>query len=1477
MASLCKRQQCTIDRRGFRQELDSWRHKLIHCVGFESILEGLFGSELVQDLQLFKDREPLAVSDWSFDENCIFCCLRRNKVKEHLSSLSTDGLEDPPKPLLVKDQTLLIKLERQAEEFLSAVLRRKDVPNFSDPHVPVVAREILQGMIRQFAAEYTSKSSPQPQEPSASQPHSDQSLPCAQPLSPPLSSAHNLNPVLSKLLMIDQDAPLDLTIKKPPAEPTEQDGVLDLSIKKNRSFCHSPLTSTPKGEPREVQISKIKDLQAASTLEQFMSKLCLHHQRQIISAIGFVQAEVKALTSTKSSQPVTSAHALQKMSCTPVASPSPAPTRPSSEPSKSYSNPDVRSNASICPKLKLSVTPAPHVVASRTSPSPTHTPTPTTTPTIETKSIGHGDHAPLKLKIMKTGSVAAGNKLACVLTTSLSPQPGEDKPGRTSSSEMHRARLNSSSKKQNHSNHTHPVKQSVGQGEDSGANPFSFHGTVPANSPRTARKSIRPSAERHNNDFNDRVILDPDLGHCDIVYINKPITECFKKRHRGMAPRRNARKSTRGLMYADEIWELKTVRTLAGRGNCPNPLLDFNTSVTPKQNLSKPEGVPPVDMPCAGECTEAMDQQMATQEPTESELSETGQAKEAEGSDVALVVETSQTDQSQVIEEAVCPSKQVDSMDKSVDQDIPAEVEKPSENDIIPQALISEIDVSQNIEENNSVQQILPVSDSVEKKEGLFEESEKDNVTEEPNLESQTESVIIAKESTETEGGSTDVQSPEEFISQQKAKVEEKTSKTIVCEQLWKELDVSSKTMEELANELPPWRRKKGSISSTPKFIAKTEEVIVGFVSGKPVSASDRSLRRRSGQVAPPKEMPKQIKRRQKVQSKADGDSNTESSDLEKPLSVEQEPEPAKTESCSSILPVTEPASNELSSNPNISADNSNTDQQKEVEESEISTCNLKSSGPIVVECPTVPISVTPTTTSESVVTSKHLATESEESSAPVVSTPPPTSSHAVEETSPETTVMSLPSTTSMESNIDEVSEPSKDQPHNNRDSPVLSKPIHIPAKIVAEESKLDKEDSDQVSIVESTAKSEPQPQAMSLRRKRTLQVESEPAKSSTKPKPNVEAQVESSSADSSCPIIKKPARMPLRSEGLRLDQSPPAEEKRLSLRSQRQTTAVVIQSEMSSPIRMTKSLARPTPVTQSTSTDKVLSSKSEPLRPPSVKFLEALNGAQNQQLITNLNLKFDKMHKGWMQLDKEGQPTPKHRNKADRQAAIWKSKKRVRKPKVIESSKYSPVQMLFMKGFDLSTICEWFLETTETKSLVIVKKVNTRLPSETQLCFHSSGASGSAQGIYPSLQAERLKKHLKKFAIASPVKSNPKTQKLIAKALEQELIGVVKGKEKKEVTSAVVRKLNSSTKREPQKPKNSKTQNPASARILRKYSNIREKQANARLKEKSNRKASLKSLKKGSSKSNLKSLKSTPAHVKKPQIVKENLIKRKH
>lgn len=109
-----------------------------------------------------------------------------------------------------------------------------DVPSFSDSHIPVVAREILQRMIQQFAAEYTSKTSSPQDSCSDTQPRSDQSLltppllsgaPPASPAATLAGPAHNQNPVLSKLLMADQDAPLDLTIKKPLAEPSEQGSV----------------------------------------------------------------------------------------------------------------------------------------------------------------------------------------------------------------------------------------------------------------------------------------------------------------------------------------------------------------------------------------------------------------------------------------------------------------------------------------------------------------------------------------------------------------------------------------------------------------------------------------------------------------------------------------------------------------------------------------------------------------------------------------------------------------------------------------------------------------------------------------------------------------------------------------------------------------------------------------------------------------------------------------------------------------------------------------------------------------------------------------------------------------------------------------------------------------------------------------------------------------------------------------------------
>lgn len=115
----------------------------------------------------------------------------------------------------------------------------------------------MQRMIRQFAAEYTSKTTqddpPLPNGNMKDQSLSPSSSACSSSPSPapgPALSPNGTtsdgptggvaasaqNPVLSKLLL-DQDAPLDLTVKRSPVEPPpgQQDGVLDLSTKKNHS------------------------------------------------------------------------------------------------------------------------------------------------------------------------------------------------------------------------------------------------------------------------------------------------------------------------------------------------------------------------------------------------------------------------------------------------------------------------------------------------------------------------------------------------------------------------------------------------------------------------------------------------------------------------------------------------------------------------------------------------------------------------------------------------------------------------------------------------------------------------------------------------------------------------------------------------------------------------------------------------------------------------------------------------------------------------------------------------------------------------------------------------------------------------------------------------------------------------------------------------------------------------------------------
>lgn len=145
------------------------------------------------------------------------------------------------------------------------------------------------------------------------------------------------------------------------------------------------------------------------------------------------------------------------------------------------------------------------------------------------------------------------------------------------------------------------------------------------------------------------------------------------------------------------------------------------------------------------------------------------------------------------------------------------------------------------------------------------------------------------------------------------------------------------------------------------------------------------------------------------------------------------------------------------------------------------------------------------------------------------------------------------------------------------------------------------------------------------------------------------------------------------------------------------------------------------------------------------------------------------------------------------------------------------------MTNFKLSNVCKWFLETTETRSLVIVKKLNTRLPGDIPPVKHPL-QKYSPSSLYPSsLQAERLKKHLKKFPGATPARNNWKTQKLWAKFREnpdqvesEDTSDVSLGPGSEDSVEEVKERRSSHP------PTNSPT--PASTRILRKYSNIRGK-----------------------------------------------------
>ncbi|KAM8842492.1 ligand-dependent nuclear receptor corepressor-like protein isoform 4-T4 [Synchiropus picturatus] len=204
--------RCTAERRGFRRELDSWRYKLIHCVGFESILEGIYGSMLMRDLNLFDDCEPEELDDWSPESSvshCTFCNLPidRDQVPSAVSPLSSPSDYSPCQPPTISESS------QRAHRFLQSVFHKKDVNIGGDSSIPLIAQELMKKMIHKFALEYASKCL---LDTSASVVTAGESLPSPETI----------------------DGPLDLTVsrvqvvkeKEPePGFTYVTDGVLDLS------------------------------------------------------------------------------------------------------------------------------------------------------------------------------------------------------------------------------------------------------------------------------------------------------------------------------------------------------------------------------------------------------------------------------------------------------------------------------------------------------------------------------------------------------------------------------------------------------------------------------------------------------------------------------------------------------------------------------------------------------------------------------------------------------------------------------------------------------------------------------------------------------------------------------------------------------------------------------------------------------------------------------------------------------------------------------------------------------------------------------------------------------------------------------------------------------------------------------------------------------------------------------------------------
>ncbi|XP_023564612.1 uncharacterized protein LOC101572068 isoform X3 [Octodon degus] len=1377
----------------------------------------------------------------------------------HLVRLDEPASGAGQEALLTQEQAKIIRFERQAEEFLNAVFYRKDSPWVSDPNIPLVAREIMQRMIQQFAAEYTSKNS-STQDPSQPNSTKNQSLPKPSPVTTSPTAATTQNPVLSKLLMADQDSPLDLTVRKSQSEPSEQDGVLDLSTKKSpcagsTSLSHSPGCSSTQGngENSTETLSVDSNNQSKSPLEKFMVRLCTHHQKQFIRVLSDLYTESQP--DTEDLQPLDSG-AMDASSCSAgcaqlsnrhkkndamcldrkspasvdlfvdsLGSPSSlhVTERTLKEPPPETNCVDESENALTVVQKDSSELPATqpnsgsstdistigYLTASDSFSLNSHD----ISKTIEGQTTGQEQDPSVKacedgedhmqssavVESLTAEKVAAENNEesnSCIVSqrNSLkalseetwdsgfmgnSPKTADIENGLQCSSktslhqDLETNDQEARPKQEHHLHlvgrnkvvyHSHPSdKGQFDHSKDSWLAPSPVPAAHEASNGHSRTKMIPTSIKtaRKSKKASGLRINDYD-NQCDVVYISQPITECHFENQRSMfSSRKTARKSTRGYFFNGDCCELPTVRTLARN-------IHSQDKASCSLLESEASNVTPKQTLTVSAPRHTVDVQLPGEDNHEETSKEITSSEEG-GKDTSSAKESQEPEIYPTINE-INPSTSPrlgEATAPSLVSPLPAC--SPEEDVLEGRTMVS-----------TPIESVVSPPEQDQQPVALLDVEEM-HVLQDCHLDPPTESICGEDREVPFRTQSP----PETAIREENPLCSEDQSPPVGSEPL---LNLG------LAEH-------KESFSTEAGTLDIQEPQTEPFLKASSTFHNENSSEIEEGEAACDTEYLEGEENSVKSSSEnntCDPNIDSPEENFDKKKKSKKFPE-ASDRCLRSQLTDSSSADRYLR---HQSSDSSSACPEIKVSKNTGVKCSKKED-------------YLAGTTPEGFVNDSFHAEVLEETESPNASKCP--SEKEVEQESGGGGIITRQSFKNMLTK--EVKREQREISPSRDPLTTVGQPLPGERLEIYVQSKMSEKDalvpSESILCKKDPEQSNETPGHISKQDVEAVvnEVDHEDTRhkddANRVPLSSVQMS-DSQSGDAAGPpkLVARPKRLTSSTYNLRHTYS----------RDSLDTTKVTSEKEATPvhPIPKEHEASEHADPLDEEDVDTVVDEQP--------KFVEWCAEEENQELIANFNAQYMKVQKGWIQLEKEAQPTPRARNRSDKLKEIWKSKKRSRKCKgSLEAQKFSPVQMLFMTDFKLSNVCKWFLETTETRSLVIVKKLNTRLPGDIPPVKHPL-QKYPPSSLYPSsLQAERLKKHLKKFPGATPARNNWKMQKLCAKFREnpdqlepEDSSDVSLGRNSEGSIEEVKEDRNSHP------PTNLPT--PASTRILRKYSNMRGK-----------------------------------------------------